>query len=254
MSATLTTTASGGRAAGSQGVSDGSRGDPKAGEPDPVAAAGRPRAGDAPVRDRLRQRATTAASPARKPVGQPENFRCAFNFAQGNAGAPRDRPLPPLRARGRLGGRFGTETGSRCRSGCGCSAIRARPARAWRAPCGPGRRPSGRGGASRRPTSGRRSRGAGRRCRDARRAEEELELAHGEAGAPAFDQDLELRRGGSRGWRSRRCAVATGSRRGTSAASWPRAPELVNEPVSKWRRSLVPAFTSSYPDSYAAFT
>ena len=36
MSATLTTTASGSRAAGSQGVSEEARGDPRAGEPDPI--------------------------------------------------------------------------------------------------------------------------------------------------------------------------------------------------------------------------
>jgi hypothetical protein len=53
VSTTLTTTASGARAAGSQGVSDISRGGFAGG----------------------------------KPVGQPENFRCAFNKAQGDYGS-----------------------------------------------------------------------------------------------------------------------------------------------------------------------
>jgi hypothetical protein len=85
MSATLTTTAAGSRAAGSQGVSDGSRGDPRAGEPDPVPQPANP----APetlqyvtVYDN-KDRGGFAGS---KPVGQAENFRCAFNKAQGSSG------------------------------------------------------------------------------------------------------------------------------------------------------------------------
>ena len=85
MSATLTTTASGGRAAGSQGVSEGSRGDPKAGEPNPA-----PLPAD-PSPETLHyitvyDNEDHGGFAGGKPVGQPENFRCAFNFAQGKAG------------------------------------------------------------------------------------------------------------------------------------------------------------------------
>jgi hypothetical protein len=85
MSATLTTTAAGARAAGSQGVTDGSRGDPRAGEPDPVPQPANP----APetlqyvtVYDNKNQGGFAGS----KPVGQAENFRCAFNKAQGSSG------------------------------------------------------------------------------------------------------------------------------------------------------------------------
>jgi hypothetical protein len=85
MSATLTTTASGGRAAGSMGVSDVSRGDPKAGEPDPI-----PLPAD-PSPETLQyvtvyDNGDHGGFAGGKPVGQPENFRCAFNFTQGRAG------------------------------------------------------------------------------------------------------------------------------------------------------------------------
>ena len=85
MSATLTTTAAGSRAAGSQGVTDGSRGDPRAGEPDPVPQPANP----APetlqyvtVYDNKNQGGFAGS----KPVGQAELFRCAFNKAQGSRG------------------------------------------------------------------------------------------------------------------------------------------------------------------------
>lgn len=85
MSATLTTTASGGRAAGSMGISDVSRGDPKAGEPDPI-----PLPAD-PSPETLQyitvyDNGNHGGFAGAKPVGQPENFRCAFNFTQGRAG------------------------------------------------------------------------------------------------------------------------------------------------------------------------
>jgi hypothetical protein len=85
MSATLTTTAAGSRAAGSQGVSDGSRGDPRAGEPDPVPQPANPSPETlqyVTVYDN-KDRGGFAGS---KPVGQAENFRCAFNKAQGSSG------------------------------------------------------------------------------------------------------------------------------------------------------------------------
>lgn len=85
MSSTLTTTASGSRAAGSQGVSEESRGDPRAGEPDPIPQPANPSPETlqyVTVYDN-NERGGFAGS---KPVGQTENFRCAFNKAQGNAG------------------------------------------------------------------------------------------------------------------------------------------------------------------------
>lgn len=85
MSATLTTTASGSRAAGSAGVSEEARGDPRAGEPDPTPQPANPSPETlqyVTVYDN-RERGGFAGS---KPVGQPEIFRCAFNKAQGNAG------------------------------------------------------------------------------------------------------------------------------------------------------------------------
>jgi hypothetical protein len=85
MSATLTTTASGGRAAGSMGISEVSRGDPKAGEPDPI-----PLPAD-PSPETLQyvtvyDNGNHGGFAGGKPVGQPENFRCAFNYTQGKAG------------------------------------------------------------------------------------------------------------------------------------------------------------------------
>jgi hypothetical protein len=85
MSSTLITTVSGGSAAGSQGVTPGSKGNPRAGEPDPV-----PMPAD-PAPDTLqyvtvfdnRNRGGFAGG---KEVSQPENFRCAFHKVQGGAG------------------------------------------------------------------------------------------------------------------------------------------------------------------------
>jgi len=85
MSATLTTTGSGSRAAGSQGVSEDSRGDPRAGEPDPLPQAANPSPETlqyVTVYDN-KERGGFAGS---KPVGQPENFRCAFNKSQESGG------------------------------------------------------------------------------------------------------------------------------------------------------------------------
>lgn len=85
MSATLVTTAAGSRSAGSQGVTEGSRGDPRAGEPDPVPQPANP----SPVTLQYvtvydnRDQGGFAGS---RPVGEPELFRCAFNRAQGDAG------------------------------------------------------------------------------------------------------------------------------------------------------------------------
>jgi hypothetical protein len=85
MSADLTTIASGGRAAGSQGVSDLSRGDPKTGEPDPVPVPADP-APETLHYITVYDNGDHGGFAGGKPVGQPENFRCAFNRAQGKAG------------------------------------------------------------------------------------------------------------------------------------------------------------------------
>lgn len=82
MSATLVTTGSGSRSAGSQGVSEDSRGDPRAGEPDPLPQPANPSPETlqyVTVYDN-KERGGFAGS---KPVGQPESFRCAFNKSQG---------------------------------------------------------------------------------------------------------------------------------------------------------------------------
>jgi len=85
MSATLTTTASGGRAAGSIGVSDVSRGDPKGGEPDPIPVPADP-SPETLQYITVYDNGNLGGFAGAKPVGQPENFRCAFNFAPGHAG------------------------------------------------------------------------------------------------------------------------------------------------------------------------
>jgi hypothetical protein len=85
MSASLTTTASGGRAAGSQGVSEGSRGDPKAGEPNPAPLPADP-APETLHYITVYDNGDHGGFAGGRPVGQPESFRCAFNFAQGRAG------------------------------------------------------------------------------------------------------------------------------------------------------------------------
>jgi hypothetical protein len=84
MSATLTTTAAGSTAAGSEGVTDGSTGDPKQGEPNPV-----PRPAN-PVPDTLQyvtvyDNKEMGGFAGSKPVASPERFRCAFNKQQGAA-------------------------------------------------------------------------------------------------------------------------------------------------------------------------
>lgn len=86
MSATLTTTASGARAAGSQGVSDLSRGDPRAGEPDPAPVPANP-SPETLHYITVYDNGDRGGFAGGKPVGQPELFRCAFNKAQGNAGS-----------------------------------------------------------------------------------------------------------------------------------------------------------------------
>lgn len=82
MSATLVTTTAGSDAAGSEGVSVGSTGDPRTGEPNPVPLPAVP----APATLQY----VTVYSDGQKggfagsqPVSEPENFRCAFNKTPG---------------------------------------------------------------------------------------------------------------------------------------------------------------------------
>lgn len=85
MSATLTTTAAGGRAAGSVGVSEGSRGDPNAGEPDPVPMPSNP-SPETLQYVMVFDNNDGGGFGGSEPVSQPNLFRCAFNLAQGNFG------------------------------------------------------------------------------------------------------------------------------------------------------------------------
>ncbi|HWH94048.1 MAG TPA: hypothetical protein VNT03_09315 [Baekduia sp.] len=84
MSSTLITTSAGSSAAGSEGVSDGAKGDPRTGEPDPVPQP----ANSAP--DTLQyvtvfDNGDKGGFAGAKPVSQPETFRCAFGRTQSKA-------------------------------------------------------------------------------------------------------------------------------------------------------------------------
>jgi hypothetical protein len=84
MSSTLVTTAAGSSAAGSEGVTDGSKGDPKQGEPDPVTLPANPTPETlqyVTVYDN-HDKGGFAGS---RPVSQPESFRCAYSKVEGAA-------------------------------------------------------------------------------------------------------------------------------------------------------------------------
>jgi hypothetical protein len=85
MSSTLITTTSGGSAAGSQGVTPGSKGNPRAGEPDPVPAPADP-APDTLHYVTVYDNRNRGGFAGGKEVSQAENFRCAFHKVQGGAG------------------------------------------------------------------------------------------------------------------------------------------------------------------------
>jgi hypothetical protein len=89
MSATLITTAAGSSAAGSQGVSDGAKGDPRAGEPDPVPQPANP-APDTLQYVTVYDNGDKGGFAGAKPVSEPERFRCAFGRTQGQATAEAD--------------------------------------------------------------------------------------------------------------------------------------------------------------------
>ncbi|MDO8209331.1 hypothetical protein [Conexibacter sp. CPCC 206217] len=77
MTSNLITTTAGGSAAGSQGVSDGSRGDPRQGEPDPVPLPANP-SPETLQYITVYDNADHGGFAGAKPVSQPENFRCAY--------------------------------------------------------------------------------------------------------------------------------------------------------------------------------
>lgn len=86
MSSTLITTAAGSSAAGSMGVSDGSKGDPKTGEPDPVPLPANPLPETLQYVTVYDNRDKGGFAGA-KAVSQPEAFRCAFGKVEGAASA-----------------------------------------------------------------------------------------------------------------------------------------------------------------------
>ncbi|WP_158276853.1 hypothetical protein [Paraconexibacter algicola] len=86
MSATLITTAAGSSAAGSTGVSDGSRGDPKTGEPDPVPEPANPRP-ETLQYVTVYDNGDKGGFAGARPVGTPETFRCGFDKQEGAADA-----------------------------------------------------------------------------------------------------------------------------------------------------------------------
>jgi hypothetical protein len=82
MSATLVTTAAGSDAAGSEGVSVGSTGDPRTGEPDPVPLPAVPEPSTLQYVT-VYSNGTKGGFAGSEPVSQPENFRCAFDEMPG---------------------------------------------------------------------------------------------------------------------------------------------------------------------------
>jgi len=82
MSATLVTTQAGSSAAGALGVSDGSKGNPKTGEPDPATLPAVP-APETLQYVTVYDNKDKGGFAGSKPVSQPEDFRCAYNKRQG---------------------------------------------------------------------------------------------------------------------------------------------------------------------------
>ncbi|MBJ7521830.1 MAG: hypothetical protein JHC84_19180 [Solirubrobacteraceae bacterium] len=82
MTSTLITTQGGSSSAGSQGVSEGSRGDPRVGEPDPVPLPANPQPETLQYVTVYDNRDKGGFAGA-KPVAQAETFRCAFDKQQG---------------------------------------------------------------------------------------------------------------------------------------------------------------------------
>jgi hypothetical protein len=78
MSSTLVTTEAGSSAAGSEGVSEGATGNPRLGQPNPVPAPADPSPQWLQYVT-VYSNGTKGGFAGSEPVGQPENFRCAFN-------------------------------------------------------------------------------------------------------------------------------------------------------------------------------
>lgn len=84
MSATLITTAAGSSAAGSEGVSEGSKGDARTGEPDPTPLPSNP-APSTLQYVTVYDNGDDGGFAGSKAVSDPERFRCAFGRTQGQA-------------------------------------------------------------------------------------------------------------------------------------------------------------------------
>jgi hypothetical protein len=82
MSATLVTTAAGASAAGSEGVTAGSRGDPKQGEPDPVPLPANP-APETLQYVTVYDNHDKGGLAGSQPISQPQSFRCAYGKVEG---------------------------------------------------------------------------------------------------------------------------------------------------------------------------
>jgi hypothetical protein len=84
MTSTLITTAAGASAAGSEGVSDGARGNPKAGEPDPTPLPANP-SPETLQYVTVYDNGNHGGFAGSQPVVQPQSFRCAFSKQEGAA-------------------------------------------------------------------------------------------------------------------------------------------------------------------------
>jgi hypothetical protein len=81
MTSSLVTTAAGASAAGSQGVTTGSKGNPNQGEPDPVPVPANPQPGTLQYVT-VYDNHNLGGFAGSKPVSEPEDFRCAWAKAQ----------------------------------------------------------------------------------------------------------------------------------------------------------------------------
>jgi len=92
MSSTLITTRAGSSSAGSQGVTEGSTGDPRQGEPNPTPAPADP-SPETLQYVTVYDNHDKGGFAGSKPVGQPESFRCAYAKRVGVGGEEEEREL-----------------------------------------------------------------------------------------------------------------------------------------------------------------